>query len=139
MAEGARRVSGADLSVAITSAFEPGLYLAEFVSLVDGSASLAPLTVRDPAGREPLLVQLSAATWAAYNPYGGASLYNGFRFAGPVGTTRGASNGQGTRKGETGDDRDVARGDARQEKIAEPRNAEKLFEQQRAHDQKRNL
>ena len=82
----------ADLSVAITSAFEPGLYLAEFVSLVDGSASLAPLTVRDPAGREPLLVQLSAATWAAYNPYGGASLYNGFRFAGPVGTTRGASN-----------------------------------------------
>jgi len=95
----------ADLSIPIITAFEPGLYLAEFVSLADGSASLAPLTIRDPAGREPLLVQLSAATWAAYNPYGGASLYGGYRFAGPGGTTRGGSSGTANRSFEAALDR----------------------------------
>ncbi len=64
-------------TIPITSAFPPGLYLVEFVSLTDHSVGAAPLVVRDPAAPAPIVMQLSAATWAAYNTYGGASLYHG--------------------------------------------------------------
>ena len=104
----------ADLSIPISPAFEPGLYLAQFVSLADGSASLAPLTIRDPAGREPVLVQLSAATWAAYNSYGGASLYRGFRFTGPGGATRGANDSHAYRSFEAALDRPLTGGGLRE-------------------------
>ena len=61
----------------ITPSYPPGLYLVEFVSLRDHSVGAAPLVVTDPSSSAPVVVQLSAATWAAYNTYGGASLYKG--------------------------------------------------------------
>ena len=53
---------------------EPGLY---GVRLADsaGGATTVPLVVRPAAPRAPLLVLASTNTWAAYNEWGGASLY----------------------------------------------------------------
>jgi hypothetical protein len=53
---------------------EPGLY---GVRLSDsaGGATTVPLVVRPVAPRAPLLVLASTNTWAAYNEWGGASLY----------------------------------------------------------------
>jgi hypothetical protein len=64
-------------TIPVTPSFEPGLYLVEFGSPHGGAMGVAPLVVRDPGGTAPVLVQLSSATWAAYNSYGGASLYRG--------------------------------------------------------------
>jgi len=66
-----------DDHIPVTPSFEPGLYPVEFSGEHGGTAGVAPLVVRDPGGAAPVLVQLSAATWAAYNTYGGASLYRG--------------------------------------------------------------
>jgi hypothetical protein len=41
----------------------------------DGAVATAPLIVRAPAPASPLLVVASTNTWAAYNGWGGASLY----------------------------------------------------------------
>jgi len=64
-------------TIPITPSYPPGLSLVEFVSLRDHAVSAAPLVVSDPTSSAPVAVQLSAATWAAYNTYGGASLYHG--------------------------------------------------------------
>lgn len=64
-------------TIPVTPSFEPGLYLVEFGSEHGGAMGVAPLVVRDPGATDPVLVQLSAATWAAYNTYGGGSLYRG--------------------------------------------------------------
>ncbi len=67
----------ATLSFPVTPAFEPGLYLVEFGDPRGPGMGVAPLVVRDTGSAAPVLVQLSSATWAAYNTYGGASLYRG--------------------------------------------------------------
>jgi hypothetical protein len=64
-------------TIPVTPVFEPGLYLVEFGSEHSSAVGVAPLVVRDPGATAPVLVQLSSATWAAYNTYGGTSLYRG--------------------------------------------------------------
>jgi hypothetical protein len=72
------------LAVRVTTAWPPGLYLLELSSAAPhprrvAGPAVVPLVVRDPAGREPVVVDLSSTTWAAYDPWGGASLYGGER------------------------------------------------------------
>ncbi|MEO7069318.1 MAG: N,N-dimethylformamidase beta subunit family domain-containing protein [Nostocoides sp.] len=55
----------------------PGFYLIAAVDSAGRAGSLAPLVVRDEAGRAPLVLMASDLTWQAYNGYGGHSLYLG--------------------------------------------------------------
>ena len=63
----------------ITAEWLPGLYLVEVRSLTrPGIAGWFPLVVREataPATRSPAVYLVPVLTWAAYNPFGGASLY----------------------------------------------------------------
>jgi hypothetical protein len=54
-----------------------GLYLARLHRPDTGGASHIPFVVRDDASRSALYVQMPDTTWAAYNQYGGNSLYRG--------------------------------------------------------------
>src|SRR5689334_13054207 len=54
-----------------------GLYIARLVRDDTGGASHMLFIVRDDSGGSDLLYQLSDTTWAAYNDYGGNSLYVG--------------------------------------------------------------
>lgn len=55
----------------------PGLYLIASVSPRGSIESVAPLIVRAPLGSSKLVLVHSTLTWAAYNTYGGWSLYLG--------------------------------------------------------------
>lgn len=55
----------------------PGLYLIASVSPNGAIESVAPLIVRSPLGSSKLALIHSTMTWAAYNTYGGRSLYLG--------------------------------------------------------------
>ncbi|HEY3292665.1 MAG TPA: N,N-dimethylformamidase beta subunit family domain-containing protein [Candidatus Nanopelagicaceae bacterium] len=55
----------------------PGFYLIASVSPRGAIESVAPLIVRSPLGTSRLLLVHSTMTWAAYNTYGGRSLYLG--------------------------------------------------------------
>ncbi|HEY6794555.1 MAG TPA: N,N-dimethylformamidase beta subunit family domain-containing protein [Kineosporiaceae bacterium] len=72
--------------ITITVSWLPGLYLLQVRSLHrPGLTGWVPLTVRGPAvaaGRAPAAYVVPTLTWAAYNPYGGASLYRAV--TGPV-------------------------------------------------------
>lgn len=59
-----------------------GVYFARLTRLDDGGASHLYFVVRDDAGTQDILFQTSDATWQAYNPWGGQSLYTG----GPAGS-----------------------------------------------------
>jgi hypothetical protein len=64
--------------VTVTAGWLPGLYLLEVRSTHRATSGWVPLTVRGPApatGRAPAVYLVPTLTWAAYNPYGGASLY----------------------------------------------------------------
>jgi hypothetical protein len=64
------------LSVAITPAFPPGVYLFKLVGS-SGVQHYVPLTVRDDRSTAAFVVQNSVTTWQAYNLWGGYSLYEG--------------------------------------------------------------
>jgi hypothetical protein len=64
------------LQLQVTPAWVPGAYLL-VLRPQHGAATWAPLVVRDDTGRAPLLVVLDDLTWAAYDTYGGRSLYLG--------------------------------------------------------------
>lgn len=55
----------------------PGFYLIASVSPRGDIESVAPLIVRSPAGSSKLVLIHSTMTWAAYNTFGGRSLYLG--------------------------------------------------------------
>jgi hypothetical protein len=59
----------------VVDGWEPGLYA---IRLTDpaGNAVAIPLIVRAPTPRAPMLVLVSTNTWAAYNDWGGASMYH---------------------------------------------------------------
>lgn len=59
----------------ITPAWTPGVYLIQAMPSSGDNPVVAPLVIRDDAGSAPLLVDESVLTWAAYNDFGGASLY----------------------------------------------------------------
>lgn len=65
-------------TVTVPATWPPGLYLAEVIGSRTGGAGWVPFVVRgqsDPEGRAPAVYVVPTLTWAAYNPYGGASLY----------------------------------------------------------------
>lgn len=62
-------------TIPITPAWTPGLYMIEAFPSSGGAPTVAPLVVRDDGGNAPLLIDESVLTWAAYNSFGGASLY----------------------------------------------------------------
>lgn len=64
------------LRLKVSPAWVPGVYLL-VARPAHGPATWAPLVVRDDTGRAPLLVVLDDLTWAAYDAYGGRSLYAG--------------------------------------------------------------
>jgi hypothetical protein len=66
----------------VPAAAVSGLYFAKLTRLDNGGASHLYFIVRDDAGTQPVLFQTSDATWQAYNPWGGNSLYIG----GPTGS-----------------------------------------------------
>ncbi len=55
----------------------PGFYLIASISPKGAIESIAPLIVRSPLGSSKLVLIHSTMTWAAYNTYGGRSLYLG--------------------------------------------------------------
>lgn len=61
-------------TVPVGADWPPGAYLLKLVSSAGGS-SYVPVTVRDDTARADLLIVDSVATWQAYNPWGGCSLY----------------------------------------------------------------
>jgi hypothetical protein len=61
-----------------TTGWLPGAYLAKLVGS-DGAASFVPFVVRDTTSRASVLLVHGAATWQAYNPWGGPSTYRGYR------------------------------------------------------------
>jgi N,N-dimethylformamidase beta subunit-like protein len=61
-------------SIPIDAGWVPGTYLIKVSG--GGSASYAPLTIRDDSGtKHALLIEQATATWQAYNNYGGVSFY----------------------------------------------------------------
>ena len=54
-----------------------GIYFAKVIRLDTGGASHIVFVVRNDASTSNILFQTSDATWQAYNPYGGHSLYGG--------------------------------------------------------------
>lgn len=63
--------------IPIPPSWPPGLYGVIVGDGTGGPLSLAPFTLRAPAGATPLLVVSSDLTWSAYNRAGGVSLYHG--------------------------------------------------------------
>jgi hypothetical protein len=64
-------------SWSVPSTAVSGLYIGKLVREDTGGASHMVFIVRDDSGSSDLLYQLSDTTWAAYNDYGGNSLYVG--------------------------------------------------------------
>jgi hypothetical protein len=64
------------LSVQLTSAFPPGVYLFKLVG-DSGAQHYIPLTIRDDRSTAAFVVQNSVTTWQAYNLWGGYDLYEG--------------------------------------------------------------
>jgi len=64
------------LSVQLTSAFPPGVYLFKLVG-DSGVQHYVPLTIRDDRSTAAFVVQNSVTTWQAYNLWGGYDLYEG--------------------------------------------------------------
>jgi len=54
-----------------------GIYFAHLVRNDTGGDSHIVFVVRNDSSQSPVMVQTSDETWAAYNPYGGHSLYGG--------------------------------------------------------------
>ncbi|MBL7738685.1 MAG: DUF4082 domain-containing protein, partial [Chitinophagaceae bacterium] len=64
-------------SWAVPATAVSGLYLAKLTKTSNGGSSHITFIVRDDASTSAILFKTSDATWQAYNPYGGASLYIG--------------------------------------------------------------
>jgi hypothetical protein len=64
------------LSVPLTPAFPPGVYLFKLVA-DSGVQHYIPLTIRDDRSTAAFVVQNSVTTWQAYNLWGGYDLYEG--------------------------------------------------------------
>jgi len=62
-------------TLAVPSWWLSGVYLAKLTTLTNGFDSYIIFTVREDGRASDLLVQSSVATWEAYNPWGGNSLY----------------------------------------------------------------
>ena len=65
------------LSFTVGKDWVPGFYLIVSVSPRGAIESIAPLIVRSPLASSKLVLVHSTLTWAAYNTYGGRSLYLG--------------------------------------------------------------
>lgn len=65
------------LTFTVGDDWPPGAYLVKLVSNA-GPAHYVPLTVRDDQAVGSLMVVSAVATWQAYNPWGGCSLYECF-------------------------------------------------------------
>jgi hypothetical protein len=65
------------LSFSVGKDWVPGFYLIASVSPNGALESVAPLIVRSPLASSKLVLIHSTLTWAAYNTYGGRSLYLG--------------------------------------------------------------
>jgi hypothetical protein len=75
------------LSFPVPTGLTSGIYVVKMTSDT-GAASAAMFVVESPKPR-PLLVQLSTATYEAYNSWGGNSLYPSGHLVGVTGTTQG--------------------------------------------------
>ncbi|MBL7742965.1 MAG: DUF4082 domain-containing protein [Chitinophagaceae bacterium] len=64
-------------SWAVPSTAVSGLYIAKLTKTSNGGSSHIVFVVRDDASTSAMLFKTSDATWQAYNPYGGNSLYVG--------------------------------------------------------------
>ena len=64
-------------TIPINASWPPGMYLIEIAPVGGGKSSFIPLAVRTSGVHSPYIVVLSDLTWAAYNIYGGRSLYSG--------------------------------------------------------------
>ena len=64
-------------SFTVGNDWTPGFYLIASISPQGAIESIAPLIVRSPLGSSKLVLVHSTMTWAAYNTYGGRSLYLG--------------------------------------------------------------
>ncbi|HEY6796152.1 MAG TPA: N,N-dimethylformamidase beta subunit family domain-containing protein [Kineosporiaceae bacterium] len=67
----------ASLTVPVTSAWPPGVYLLLIRSGTRVAGPAIPLVVRDDADRAPILFTASTLTWNAYGDWGGYNLYEG--------------------------------------------------------------
>lgn len=65
------------LSFTVGKDWVPGFYLIASISPKGAIESIAPLIVRSPLSSSKLVLVHSTLTWAAYNTYGGRSLYLG--------------------------------------------------------------
>ena len=65
------------VQVPITADWLPGIYLLVPQNSGRAAGPAIPFVVRGDVGREPLLFMASTLTWAAYNGWGGLSLYRG--------------------------------------------------------------
>ena len=65
------------LSFTVGKDWVPGFYLIASISPRGAIESVAPLIVRSPLSTSKLVLVHSTLTWAAYNTYGGRSLYLG--------------------------------------------------------------
>ena len=65
------------LSFKVGKDWVPGFYLIASISPTGAMESIAPLIVRSPLASSKLVLVHSTLTWAAYNTYGGRSLYLG--------------------------------------------------------------
>lgn len=68
-------LSRAGYTLNVPSWWLSGVYLAKLTEVVGGKQSYIIFTVREDTRGSDLLVQSSVATWEAYNPWGGNSLY----------------------------------------------------------------
>lgn len=76
----ATRMVSADWPVSTTvdtTGWMPGAYLVKLIGQ-DGAASFVPVTIRDRDSRGAVLLVSGAATWQAYNDWGGPSTYRGY-------------------------------------------------------------
>jgi hypothetical protein len=64
-------------SWAVPATAVSGVYVAKLRRTDTGAANQITFVVRNDASRSDMVVQTSDTTWAAYNTWGGASLYNG--------------------------------------------------------------
>jgi hypothetical protein len=65
----------ASLEIPIPDSWVPGIYLLKLVGKNTGKQSYVPFVVRDDLSASGILMQLSVTTYAAYNGWGGKSLY----------------------------------------------------------------
>jgi hypothetical protein len=63
------------LEITIPDSWVTGIYLLKLVGKNTGKQSYVPFVVRDDLGASDVLMQLSVTTYAAYNGWGGKSLY----------------------------------------------------------------